>query len=662
MPLFSKALKLSCLIIAVLFMFQGNAHGEDDFAIPANLKDNIAFWKKIYSEVSLYEGLIHDRDYPMIIYRMIRLGDRAGKTRRAYIRENIEAVESLLKRMESKSPDQWTGAELQVAELFKQYASLDELNGAASRVRFQLGQKERFKEGLERASAYMPFILDTFKKYNIPSRIAYLPHVESSFNLNAYSKVGAAGIWQFMRSTARIFKLKIDYQVDERRDPIKATIAAAKLLTNNYNNLQTWPLAITAYNHGPESIKRAIANTGSRDLGVIIDQYQNRRFKFASKNFYGCFIAASDIAANPENYFSDINYQAPIKYNELPLKTRMRPKTLAKQLGISEDQLRTLNPALRPIVFTRQLAIPAGFVLRIPTSMPSQNATEAIAAVPDSEKNTEYNSQQYYTVRKKDTLYKISQKFKVPFEAILEANELSSEDHLSIGQVLRIPTNSPNSQSPSVVSTAARTQVSSTTPNPSNTVNPIKSTNTLTAKAQTQTPPPPIVTNPAITPVASRTTNGTNSNGKTFDAEIYNLDLKVLPGKTKAELTVSVNETLAHYADWLKIPVSQIRRMNPGKNRPKVNQRIVIPIKEENLDQFKNQRIEYHMALEEDFYNQYQVIDTKKRIVKSGETLWSICHNDEQIPLWLLKKYNHDLDLEASNINASLVIPVVTAR
>jgi membrane-bound lytic murein transglycosylase D len=366
---YSKIITISCLMLASLFLFQGKAVGEDAFVIPPNLQDNVEFWKQIYTEISLKEGVIHDRDYPIIIYRRIGIGGKTGSARRNYIKENINAVEQLLKNMAQKSPEQWTGMEQQVADLFKQYANIDEIKDAASRVRFQLGQKERFKDGLERAAAYMPFILSIFEQYKIPTRIAYLPHVESSFNTDARSRVGAAGMWQFMRGTGRIFHLKIDTKIDERCDPVKATIAAAKLLAGNYERLQSWPLAITAYNHGPESIVRAVQETGSRDLGVIIDQYQNRRFKFASKNFYGCFIAASEIALNPEKYFSDIMYHPPLKYNEIRLKSSARPKTLAKNLGISEQKLKELNPALRPIIFNRQLPIPAGYNLRIPGSI-----------------------------------------------------------------------------------------------------------------------------------------------------------------------------------------------------------------------------------------------------------------------------------------------------
>ncbi|MGE5343998.1 MAG: lytic transglycosylase domain-containing protein [Candidatus Omnitrophota bacterium] len=374
-----KHYPLSACLLVFLFFLPQMMVGEEIFDVPEILKDNVMFWKKIYTEVSLTEGVIHDNEYPMIIYRLISLANRTGKTRKGYLQENMAAVERILETMNNKSPDQWTGIECQIRDLFKQYANLDALKDAASRLRFQLGQKERFKEGLERAAAYMPFIMATFEKMNIPKRVAYLPHVESSFNIEARSRVGAAGMWQFMRGTGKLFHLKMDSKIDERHDPIRSTLAAAQLLIKNYENLKSWPLAITAYNHGPASIKRAVLETGSRNLGVIIEKYKNRRFKFASKNFYGCFIAASEIASQPEKYFSNLNLHPQLKFNEIQIRNSLAPQKLAKQLGVSQDNLKKLNPALRPVLFKRQLPIPTPYVLRIPTSRATEKAAFSAA-------------------------------------------------------------------------------------------------------------------------------------------------------------------------------------------------------------------------------------------------------------------------------------------
>ena len=148
---------------------------------------------------------------------------------------------------------------------------------------------DRFREGLIRSGAYVDQIKEIFRSYGLPSDLAYLPHVESSFNPKAYSKFGAAGLWQFMRSTGKRF-LEIDYTLDERRDPIRASHAAARLLKENYKALGTWPMAITAYNHGLAGMMRATRSKGNYE--AIFKQYRSRLFKFASRNFYSEFLAA----------------------------------------------------------------------------------------------------------------------------------------------------------------------------------------------------------------------------------------------------------------------------------------------------------------------------------------------------------------------------------
>ncbi len=619
------------------------------FSTPENLKNNVAFWKKIYTEVSLTEGILHDSEYPLIIYTKVTIGSRKGRSRSRFIRNHKNLVAQTLKIMSRKRFSQWTSKEQEIADLFTKYANMNELKTAWKRVRFQQGQRERYKEGLERSGAYMTFIRMMLKLFNIPDRIAYLPHVESSFNINAYSRVGAAGMWQFMRGTGRLFNLKIDYLVDERRDPIKSTIAAARLLLQNYSELKSWPLAITAYNHGQASIKRAVRITGSRDIGVIIEKYKNRRFRFASKNFYSCFLAASEIAVDAEKYFPDINYHPPLQYKEIQLESYLQPKTLEKYLGIPQDKIKELNPALRSIVFSRQLPISPGFKLRIPASISPQEAKEKLAAIPASEIKSAPKILQYYTVRRGDTLSRISRRFRVSINTLLMANQISSKNRIYVGQVLRIPARG-------VSLTTAASQ-----PKPKPKPKPLPSPETPAPAVKPITPnntPKETINNAALEKPKGSTP------GEEFDATLYHLEVKLLQGDYYAIVTASVDESLGHYAEWLNTSVNKIRGVNGWRRSIRLNQKIKIPLKNRlsSLEQFKARRLEYHMALEEDFYNQYQVVDTKYRVVKYGDTLWSICNRDEEIPIWLLMKYNPDINLQALKTKTRLTIPVIAPR
>ena len=139
------------------------------------------------------------------------------------------------------------------------------------------------------------------RKYNLPEELSVLPHVESSFQLRAYSSAGAAGIWQFTRGTGRLF-MRVGYDVDERRDPILATYGAAKLLKKNYEVVGSWPLAITAYNHGLRGMQRAKKRHGT-NIVKIIENYRSRTFGFASRNFYPEFLAALHVVKNQNKWF-----------------------------------------------------------------------------------------------------------------------------------------------------------------------------------------------------------------------------------------------------------------------------------------------------------------------------------------------------------------------
>ncbi|MCP5108527.1 MAG: LysM peptidoglycan-binding domain-containing protein, partial [bacterium] len=424
--------------------------------------------------------------------------------------------------------------------------------------------------------------------------------------------------------------------IDERRGPFKSTVAAGKLLKSNYLEIKSWPLAITAYNHGLVSMKRAVRLTGTRDIGVIVQKYKNRRFRFASKNFYGCFLAASEIGANPGRYFSDFNYHPSQTYNEVVLKSYIRPAALCKHLGISQKELARLNPSLRTSVFHRRMTIPRGFRLRIPFSMLPETAAVKINAIPGTLKASKSNDFHYYSVRRGDTLYRISRRFGVPSEILLAANDINRKNRIYIGQVLRIPGKTPASP-----------------------VVPPKKVTPRELHSSSFPKPPRIEMETAKTPPVSTT----------FDATLYNLDVTFFPQKGTARIRVAVDETLGHYADWLGVSTGRIRGLNRlRRNSLRYNQKILLPIgpDETTLERFKNKRLEYHMALEEDFYNQYQVVGFNVRKVKYGETLWSICNNSAngsdgngEIPLWLFKKYNRQIGIENLRKNTKIKLPII---
>jgi membrane-bound lytic murein transglycosylase D len=301
-------------------------------------------------------------------------------------------------------------------------------------VRGQLGQKDRFRAGLIRSGAYLDEIRTILTSYGVPEDLAYLPHVESSFNPSAYSKFGAAGIWQFMRSTGKQF-MEVGYVLDERRDPLRATHAAAQLLRENYEKLGSWPLAITAYNHGAAGMARARQKHG--DYPAIFTRYRSRTFKFASRNFYSEFLAARQVASDHTAYFGTLELAAPAASHTVRLDGYVRFEDLCAHYKVAPDVMKQMNPALRSPVFNDQKYVPKGYELRLPLDAAPIGAT--LAAIPSAFYQSAQKPSRFYTVQRGDTAGRIARAHGVRLSDLILANNLSARATIYPKQTLRIP-------------------------------------------------------------------------------------------------------------------------------------------------------------------------------------------------------------------------------
>jgi membrane-bound lytic murein transglycosylase D len=428
------------LVCLGILLFSAIGYTSQYFPEPASLKDNISFWKKIYTEVSLKEGLLHDSEYPLVIFKKVYVGKRHGRTLSRYIKREKRKIEQYLKHLRNKPSKKWSFEEQRIALLYKRFAPRHALKRAHKRIRFQRGQRDRFLKGLERSGQYIDEIRQILKKYRVPPELCYLPHVESSFNPKARSKAGASGLWQFITSTGRLY-LNINSAVDERRDPILSTIAAAKLLRHNYKKLNSWPLAITAYNHGLLGMKRAVKRTGSRDLSLIIKHHKSRSFRFASKNFYSCFIAATDIDPNYKRYFSNVRFLAPLKRKCVTLSHYIRVNVLCDYMNVSKKTFKRLNPSIRSAVFRYNRQVPKGTRIFFPDSMSMSFIKRSLQNIPAKFKSKK-PSMLTYKVRRGDYLGKIARKTGASERQIARANNLRLNSRIYPGQKLYIPTNS----------------------------------------------------------------------------------------------------------------------------------------------------------------------------------------------------------------------------
>ncbi|MCZ6513703.1 MAG: lytic transglycosylase domain-containing protein, partial [Nitrospinae bacterium] len=366
--IFIRAIAILCFIgmgvTPAIAAFPGETYTSEefDFTVPSGMESRVNFWKKVYTQYSTHHVLIHDQDNLDIIYKVVYMGDKvlSSRGRDRKLRPHIRKIKKTLRKLARvKNVDNLNPEEERIYNLVK-----NNFYKAARNLRVQLGQSDRFREGMKRSGLYMKEIKRIFREVGVPVELAVLPHVESSFQLQAYSSAGAAGIWQFTRSTGRRY-MKVGYEVDERRDPIIAAYAAAKLLKYNYQGLNSWPLAITAYNHGANGMRRAKKRHGN-DIVKIIENYKSRRFGFASKNFYSEFLAALEVTRHPRQYFPSLVMQEPIEMVEVPIEDYIHISTLEQYFGMSREEIIQFNPALRRPVVSGKRRIPKNYIFKAP--------------------------------------------------------------------------------------------------------------------------------------------------------------------------------------------------------------------------------------------------------------------------------------------------------
>jgi membrane-bound lytic murein transglycosylase D len=302
------------------------------------LEDRIEFWKKVYTQYGQDDVIIHDRIRVNLIYDIAVRGEQEAKV--DTVEQAIEEIRSNLENPENLSSFAKQIRDTIVANgVPLTAASLGDLR---ENVHTQLGIKERFRDGIIRSGRYLEAFQEIFDKEGLPLDITLLPLVESSFENRALSNAGAAGIWQFTRGTGRLY-LTVSRRIDERLDPAKATRAAARLLRDNYDALGSWPLAITAYNHGRAGMLRARSEVGSSDIIKVIDEYKGPLFGYASMNFYSEFLAAVEVYKNYEQYFGQLVLDQPSLQRSAPVTVvaaKAPPKKAAPVKAASSDKYR----------------------------------------------------------------------------------------------------------------------------------------------------------------------------------------------------------------------------------------------------------------------------------------------------------------------------------
>lgn len=360
----SRMIIISLVVVIIAGCASGPGSKRDGFEEPKSLQTMVDFWTHVYARWDMGLVAFHDNRYMDVVYDLapITQGDRRmWDTISEQIKMDLIVVEDSMRTGQSLTKNQE-----RIKRMLVKAGGKDAVFGASERLRGQRGLKSEFRRGLERSEPYIVYFKKVFKAAGLPEEIAYLPHVESSFNTGARSKVGASGMWQFMPSTARSFMPMRANVIDSRFDPRHSAQGAAKLMAYNHKIVPYWPLAITAYNAGVGHSMRSSDRYGY-DIGLIVYNYSEGAFKFASRNFYAEFLAAKKIAQNPDKYFPDFRYKpVPSTLEGIQLTTPMLLKDLAREVGMPEVMLIELNPSWLRNITTNRTEIPSNYDVWLP--------------------------------------------------------------------------------------------------------------------------------------------------------------------------------------------------------------------------------------------------------------------------------------------------------
>ncbi|WP_228719812.1 lytic transglycosylase domain-containing protein [Methylococcus geothermalis] len=355
------------------------------------LEPQVAFWRRVYAEWSRSQVALHDDRHMGVVYEVVDLpGDARGgltPSQKALVQERLDYWKYRLRRLEDKlaSRAPLDAADLQLARRIGEHVDVrTAIQGAAERLRYQRGLRERFKRGLEISGRYHEHFRRIFRDAGLPEELAFLPHVESSFQANARSSAGAIGIWQFTAGAAKTFMNGQD-SVSARLDPIASAHGAARYLSHAYGKLGSWPLAVTSYNHGIGGMQKA-KNRYGHDFERIVQDYDHPLFGFASRNYYAEFLAASEIASDPERFFPEgVAYENPLDHAPSPFVVAGDPPVQRFRPVSHEAQVESPKPShSHDAKFSKPLHGKAGQRPVASNSHPAAQAKIKIKTVPVS--------------------------------------------------------------------------------------------------------------------------------------------------------------------------------------------------------------------------------------------------------------------------------------
>ncbi len=619
----------------------------EEFPLPAELEPDVQFWVDVFSRYSTDQGVLHDSRRLDVVYEVIDFDPAHDRRERRRITSaRRDRLKDILDKLAGGSRTDLAPEEAAVLALWPADVDSDELAAAKGRIRYQQGLADRFREGLARSGRWRTYIEAEMTALGVPADLVALPHVESSFNPDARSHVGASGIWQFTRSTGRRF-MRIDHVIDERNDPFAATRAAAQLLAYNYSITGNWPMAITAYNHGLAGVRRAMSRHGDTAYVEIMRKYNGRTFGFASRNFYVAFLAARRIDQDPEAYFPGVAFEAPVDFDEIELDAYVAARDLSRALGVSERDLARHNPALQATVWQGSKHVPRGYRLRLPRAATNGSLADMVAGLDAGQRHGEQLPDLFHTVVRGDTLSEIAEAYDTRVSTLVALNQLGSSHRIRAGQRLRLPAAGPvlvAAGQPPVVAAVVEPE-----PEPEPELEPEPE---IVAEAEVVEEVMPAT----MTGDIAATLLGTLQTALLSDPSDYSV-------ADDGTIEVHELETLGHFADWLEIRTQRLRDINglPFGRPVAVGKRLQLDLGRVDAATFESRRVAYHRRQQDSFFRKHVITGITEHVVERGESIWILSLREYDVPIWLFRQYNPGLDLDRIRPGMTVRFPVMAA-
>lgn len=679
-PASGLQLRLSRLLVLLLLLAGGQVARaqQEHFPVPDSIRPAIDFWIKVYTQADTESGFLHDSQNLSVIYEKLPRD-------RALIEQRRKELVADLKVLASGKRQGLSNSQQQLLQLWGANTPDQRFTEAAQNVRWQLGQSDRYLEGLVRSGAYRPHIDQVIRDMGLPPELAMLPHVESSFHPGAQSSVAATGMWQFMRETAQRY-MRVDSVVDDRLDPYTSSVAAMKMLKSNYELLGTWPLALTGYNHGPNGVARAVRDAGTRDIGRIISDYKGPRFGFASRNFYPQFLAAMEVDRNAERYFGPVVKQAAPEFQTVELKAYMDAAAVAQALGVSLDALKRFNPALLPVVWNGSKRIPKGYQLKMDSQLLAGNLETSLNSMAAVHFHPAQVPDVSYKVQSGDSLSRIAARFNTSVAELVAINQLRDRHSIRAGQTLVLPQQ--NGAVPTLVvnrtesqPAAARPAADSYVVQRGDTISNIArrfgvapatllALNNLDARGLIQPGQQLRLKAEGSSSALAAGSAPAAALGTQLAASLDRAGQQFTPEHGNVEATFAVagngsieilpDETLGHYADWLLVDSARLLRANNLRSSAdvRVGERLLLDFSKVDQATFMQKRRDFHNRLQARYFASWRIRDTEQYSIRQSDLVMTLAQKRD-VPMWLFRQYNPAVDISRVKVGQVVVFPVV---